>query len=135
MVPLAQIVEILETAGTTAAVESLIAALRHDADFHSLFYALLMKARVALGVSPFPMGPSADLPANTHEAYEEAIRGAAREVGALHLAKNDLPRAWGFYRLIGEPQPVKEALERIQPGPDDDIYPLLDIAWHQRVHP
>src|SRR5438270_5182495 len=117
-----QIAAILETAGSMAAVDALIATLRTDADYHALFYALLMKARVALGVSPFPMGPSADLPPQTHEAYEEAIRGAAREVGALHLAKNDLPRAWGCYRLIGEPQPVKEALERIQPAPDDDIY-------------
>jgi hypothetical protein len=126
---------VLHSSGPATAVEQLIAELRQSEDYHSLFYALLMKARVALGVSPFPTGPSADLPANTHDAYEEGIRAAAREVGSLHLAKNDLPRAWGFYRLIGELQPVKDALDKLQPGPDEDIYPLLDIAWHQRVHP
>ncbi len=118
-----------------AAVDDLIADLRSKEDYHQLFYALLMKARVGLGVSPFPTGPAAELPADVHEPYEEAIRAAAREVGSLHLAKHDLPRAWGFFRLIGEPEPVKDALERLRPGPDDDIYPLIDIAWHQRVHP
>ena len=41
-------------------------------DYGSLFYALLMKKRVELGVSPFPTGPSADLPPHTHEPYEDA---------------------------------------------------------------
>ena len=125
----------LKASGSAAAVDDLIVELRRAGDYHSLFYALLMKARVALGVSPFPMGPAADLPSEVHEPYEEAIRSAAREVGNLYLVKNDLPRAWGFYRLIGEPQPVKDALDAIVPGPDDDIYPLIDIAWHQKLHP
>lgn len=118
-----------------AAVEALVDDLRAKEDYHSLFYALLMKARVDLGVSPFPTGPSSELPERVHEAYEDAIRAAAREVGSLNLARRDLPRAWGFYRLINEPQPVKDALASFQPGPDEDIYPLIDIAWHQRVHP
>jgi len=117
------------------AIDALIADLRGRGDYHQLFYALLLKARVALKVSPFPTGPAADLPAEVHEPYEAAIRAAAREVGGLLLKQNDLPRAWGFFRLIGEPGPIQEALERFEPGPDDDIYPLLDLAWHQRVSP
>src|SRR5207302_8838215 len=59
----------------------------------------------------------------------------AREVGGIYLDRNDIPRAWGFFRLIGEPGPVKEALAKYAPGPDDDTYPVVDIAWHQQLHP
>ena len=127
--------ELLATAGPKAAAEKLCETVKAAGDFHSYFYALLMKKRVELGVSPFPSGPSSDLPAETHEPYENAIREAAREVGSIYLAKNDFARAWGFFRLIGEPAPVREALDKYVPGPDDDTYPVVDIAWHQQLHP
>ncbi len=126
---------VLATAGPKAAVEKLCDELRTAGDYHSLFYAILMKKRVELGVSPFPTGPSSDLPPDAHEPYESAIRDAAREVGNIYLKTHDFAKAWGFFRLIGEPGPVKAALEAFESGPDDDTYPLVDIAWHQQVHP
>jgi hypothetical protein len=125
----------LAAAGPAAAVDRLCAELRAAGDYHGLFYALLLRTRVELGVTPFPTGPAGDLPPAAHDAYEEAIRRAAREVGGIYLARGDIPRAWGFFRLIGEPAPVKAALDTYQPGPDDDTYPVVDIAWHQQVHP
>lgn len=124
----------LAAAGPAAAAEDLCRLLAAREDYHALFYARLLQARVRLGVTPFPTGASSDLPAAVHEEYESAIRTAAREVGALWLAKGDIARAWGFFRLIQEPQPVKDALDAAHPGPDDDADPLIDIAWHQRVH-
>lgn len=125
---------ILDSAGPQAAVERLCEHLK-TVDLHSYFYALLMKKRIELGISPFPSGPSSDLPPETHEPYEAAIREAAREVGHALLAQNDFARAWGYFRLIGETAPMKEAIERYEPGPDDDTYPVVDIAWHQQIHP
>jgi hypothetical protein len=127
--------EQFQTKGAAAAVDDLCGRLRLAEDYHSLFYALLMKKRVELGVTPFPMGHSRELPPETHEPYEDAIRESARQIGSLYLARNDFARAWGFYRLIGEPGPVKEALETYQPQPEDDTYAVVDIAWHQQVHP
>jgi hypothetical protein len=121
--------------GPLAAVDRLCDRLRSAGDYHNLFYAMLMRKRVELGLPPFPTGPSADLPLETHEPYEAAIREAARHVGRIYLENRDLPRAWGFFRLIGEPEPVKEALAGYTPGPDEDTYPLVDIAWHQQVLP
>lgn len=121
--------------GPKGAVERLCDDLRAAGDYHSLFYALLMKKRVDLGVSPFPTGPSSDLPPESHEPYENAIRDAASEVGNIYLEKRDFARAWGFFRLIGEPGAVKDALDKYEPGPDDDTYAVVDIAWHQQVHP
>ncbi len=125
----------LASGGPTAAAEALIAELRNAEDFNSLFYALLLKKRIELGVSPFPTGPSADLPAHTHEPYEAAIRDAGRHVGGIFLERGELPKAWTFFRMLGEPEPVRAALENYQPKPDDDIYPLIEIAWQGGVLP
>ena len=125
----------LASGGPTAAAEALIAELRNAEDFNSLFYALLLKKRIELGVSPFPTGPSADLPAHTHEPYEAAIRDAGRHVGGIFLERGELPKAWTFFRMLGEPEPVRTALENYQPKPDDDIYPLIEIAWQGGVLP
>ena len=62
------------TQGPQAAVEHLITFLRARRDFASLFYALLMKARQELGVSPIPTGAAKELPEAVHLPYEEAIR-------------------------------------------------------------
>jgi hypothetical protein len=125
----------LAAGGPAAAVDALIDELRSAKDYTNLFYALLMKKRIELGVSPFPTGPSAELPPHTHETYEQAIREAGRHVGGLFLKRGDLPKAWNFFRMLGEVEPVRAALEQYQPQPDDDIYPLIEIAWQGGVLP
>lgn len=121
--------------GPAAAIDKLITELRAAGDFAGLFYALLLKKRVELGVSPFPTGPAADLPPHTHEPYEQAIREAGRHVGGIHLQRGELPKAWSYFRMLGEPDPIRDALERYEPKPDDDIYPLIEIAWQNGVLP
>ena len=125
----------LASHGPAAAVDKLIADLRAAGDYGNLFYALLMKKRVELGVTPFPTGPAADLPADTHEPYEQAIREAGRHVGRLLLETGDLPKAWTYFRMLNEPEPVRAALERFEPTPEADIYPVVEIAWQQGVLP
>ncbi|MCU0703816.1 MAG: hypothetical protein MUF18_07545 [Fimbriiglobus sp.] len=133
--PFADLRDQLTAAGPLAAADALCDRLRQAEDFQALFYALLLKKRVQLGVSPFPTGPAADLPESTHAEYEQAIREAGREVGGIYLKRNDLFKAWGFFRMLGEPEPVRAALEAYTPGEDDDIYGVVDIAWQQGVHP
>lgn len=130
-----QIQTTLQSEGPGAAVDRLCQQLREAREYHSLFYALLMKKRVELGAVPVPTGPAQDLPAEMHTEYEEAIRAAAREVGGLFLQAGDLPQAWVFFRMIDEPGPIREALDRLQPGPDDDVQPLVSIAFYEGVHP
>ena len=125
----------LASAGPAAAVDRLVADLREAGDYQNLFYALLLKKRVELGVSPFPTGPSADLPAHTHEPYEQAIRAAGREVGQALLERRQYGQAWAFFRMLGEPEPMRAALEAYAPGPDEDVYPVIEIAWQNAVLP
>src|SRR5438128_12574424 len=105
----------LAARGPAVAIDELVAELRKTEDFQGLFYALLMKKRVELGVSPFPTGPATELPAHTHEAYENAIREAGREVGGFLLQRKQYSKAWAFFRMLGEPEPVREALEAFTP--------------------
>ena len=127
--------EVLASSGPAAAAEKLVAELREAEDFQNLFYALLLKKRVELGVSPFPTAPAAELPPETHEAYEHAIREAGREVGHALIARKRFPQAWSFFRMLGEPEPVRAALAEYEPGPDDDVYPVIEIAWQGGVMP
>jgi hypothetical protein len=121
--------------GPAAVIDQLVEVLREKKDYASLFYALLLKKRFELGVSPIPTGPSQDLPEETHEAYEEAIRDAGREVGNLYLQQGDIPRAWVYFRMLGENDAVKAALDKYQPKENDDVQQLVDIAFHQGVNP
>lgn len=125
----------LEGAGPAAAIERLCTALRDRKDYSSLFYALLMKKRHELGVSPVPTGPAQDLPEAVHAPYEDAIRDAGRQVGRLYLDEGDIPRAWMYYRMISEPGPITEALDKYKPGESEDVQQVVEIAYHQGVHP
>jgi hypothetical protein len=125
----------LRTEGPAAAIDRLCADLRERKEYGSLFYALLMKKRHQLGVSPIPTGPTQDVPEALQGEYEEAIRAAGRLVGQLYLDEGNIPGAWMYFRMLGEPQPVAEALEKAQPGEGEDCQQLVEIALHQGVHP
>jgi len=125
----------LEAHGPAAAIDKLCAELREAGDFQSLFYALLLKKRVELGVSPFPTSPASELPLASHEPYEEAIRVAGREVGNLYLERREFAKAWGFFRMLGEHEPMREAIEKYVPTEDDDTYGIVDLAWQQGLLP
>lgn len=125
----------LEEQGAHAAIERLCADLRDRKDYGALFYALLLKKRHELGVSPVPSGPSQDLPETVHAPYEEAIRAAGRLVGQLYLDEGDIPRAWAYYRMLAEPEPVARALDKVKPQEGEDVQQLVEIAFHQGVNP
>jgi hypothetical protein len=121
--------------GAGGAIGRLCEVLRERKDYPALFYALLLKKRHELGVTPIPTSPTQDLPTAVHEPYEVAIREAARLVGGLFLADGNIPHAWAYFRMIGEPEPVAQALEKVQPGENDDVQQLVEIAYHNGVNP
>jgi hypothetical protein len=125
----------LAAEGAEAALDRLCLRLRQEKDYNSLFYALLMKKRHELGVSPVPTGPAQDLPQATHAAYEEAIRAAARLVGGLYLEEGIIPQAWAYFRMLNEPERVRQALEEHQPAEGEDVQALVQIAFYEGVHP
>jgi hypothetical protein len=125
----------LKTSGPEAAIDRLCAELKASKDFHGLFYALLMKKRHALGVSPLPTGSNQDLSPAVQPAFEEGIREAARTAGQLCLDEGNIPQAWAYFRMLGEPEPVAAALRKVQLAEDQDVQPLIEIALHHGVLP
>jgi hypothetical protein len=125
----------LAESGPGGAIDRLCERLRQEKDYRGLFYALLMKRRHELGVSPIPTGPAAELPASVHTAYEEAIREAGRLVGRLYLDEGNIPEAWFYFRMLGEPEPVAQALLAHQPAADEDIQPLVHLAFYEGLQP
>jgi hypothetical protein len=125
----------LATEGAAAALDRLCTRLREEKDYTSLFYALLMKKRHELGVSPVPTGPAQDLPEAVHAPYEDAIRAAGRLVGGLYLQEGNLAQAWAYFRMLNEPGPVRQALDRHQPADGEDVQTLVQIAFYEGVHP
>ncbi len=125
----------LATEGADAAVRCLCERLRENKDYASLFYALLMRKRQQLGVSPIPTGPAADLPESTHAEYEEAIRQAGRQVGELYLQEGQLAQAWAYFRMLNEPEAMRRVLDAYQPKEDEDMQTLVQIAFYEGVHP
>src|SRR5262249_30689766 len=104
----------LDKNGAPAAIDQHFDLLRSKKEYGRLFYALPLKKRHELGVSPVPTEPSQALPESVHGPYEEAIREAGRHIGELYLEEGDIPRAWTYYRMIGEPEPVARALENYE---------------------
>lgn len=125
----------LKAAGPQAAIDQLCVQLKEAKDYHSLFYALLMKKRQELGLSPIPTGTNQDLPADVHASFEDAIRDAGRTAGQLFLQDGNIPGAFAYFRMIGEPEPVREALDKTQLDAEQDCQPIIEIAFHQGVHP
>ena len=130
-----QLQQTVNTAGPAAAIDKLCAELKSRKDFGGLFYALLMKKRFELGVSPIATGSNQDLPDSAHVAFEDGIADAARTVGNLYLAEGQIPQAWGYFRMLSDPKPVAEALEKLNIDDTTDVQAIVDVAFHQGVAP
>ncbi len=124
----------LAARGPQAAVDELIAELQKAEDFAVALLRTLMKKRIELGVSPFSTGTVTELPPHTHEAYEDGIRAAGRQVGGM-LPRTQrvrqgvavLPACSANRNRYGPP------CEAYTPGPDDDVYPVIEIALARRT--
>ena len=116
-----------------AAFDLLAAKFLAEKQYARLFETRLMRRRRQLGLPLIHNGGMDEIPAAQRPAYEEAFIDAAREAGGLFLADGDIPRAWSYFRAIGEPAPVAAAIERAAVG--EDAQALIEIAFHEGVHP
>ena len=130
----------LRIEGPEALLDHLEETLRQRGDHTSLFYTSLMRARFWLGLTETPTGPASEIPSQFHDAIEQAIRDAATEVGHWALERGDLAGAWTYYRLLNQPQPIQEALAKIDLEQlKDDQYEMVEtairLAFHEGLDP
>jgi len=131
----ARLEECFREKGAEAALETLENHMESTGDHTGWFYTLLMRARQGLGLDPTPTAPAEEIPAGKHEAYEEAIRAAGRKVGNAALEKGQLEAAWQMFKLLGEPEPVRQALMARELGEEDDWELPIRLAYYEGLAP
>ena len=125
--------QVLESRGAHAGLELLVQRFRDEKKYPLVFEARLMQSRHALGLPLVLNERLEDLPEEKRAAHERAYLEAAREVGGLFLADGDIPRAWPYFRAIGESAPVAASIDRLAPQENQEA--VIEIALHERVHP
>ena len=123
----------MQAGGSDAVFEMLAATLRDEKKYPLLFEARVMKKRRDLGLPLIQTESPGELPAEKQRAYDEGFIAAAREVGGLFLADGEIPRAWPYFRAIGDPAPVAAAIEKVQAG--EGVEPVIEIAFQEGVSP
>lgn len=123
----------LRAGGAAAGFDLLIRRFHEEKNYPRIFETRVMQSRHALGLPLVQNGSLEDLPEDKRAAHERAYIDAAREVGGLFLADGDIPRAWSYFRAIGETVPVAAAIEQLAPAENQDA--VIEIALSERVHP
>jgi hypothetical protein len=116
-----------------AVLDYLTDQFRSMRQYALIFEARLMKKRFELGLPLIQTEPTSEFSERNRAPYEQAMIDAARETGALFLADGEIERAWPYFRAIGDPQPVSDAIERVQPGENMDS--VIAIAFQEGVNP
>jgi hypothetical protein len=126
----------LERATPREAVDRLCLMLKNKGDFHALFDALLLQARLKLGLPAVLSQAGDELTPEQRAAYETEVRNAARTIGGHFLGEKNILGAWPYYRMINEPAPIAEALDKYDTVDDDDTFPaILDISIQEGANP
>jgi hypothetical protein len=115
-------------------MDELIASLRASKDHHRLFEARTLQAKQELGLPLLRTTDLAQASPEIRQHLENRLMEACREVGQLILAEGDIPGAYVYFQMIGELEPVREALDTKVP-PADEVPSLVDIALYRQVHP
>src|SRR5271154_557622 len=102
----------LKNGGPEAGLEFLAQRVLEDKNYPLLFEVRLLKKRHELGLPLIQVDDSATMPPEKRREYDKAFMDAAREVGTLFLADGNIPRAWPYFRAIGEPALVAAAIEK-----------------------
>lgn len=126
----------LAAGGPMAAAEFLIESAKAKNEARSLLDALLLKARLELQIPP--VGVKTELlPDELKIKYEDQYVNALRTVGNMLLKKGDIPAAWPYFRVIGEKETIKQAIDTFDPTEAEEhlLGAIIDIAFQQQVHP
>lgn len=119
-------------------LDKLIEQLVQNKEFHRAFDALTMRARHELGLPLILSGSNSDIPVDIRNAYEEKLVEACRRVGNWLLENGEVGQAFHYFNMLGELEPVREAIDKFVPPEDDDdrkVEEIVEVAVGQGVHP
>ena len=116
-----------------AALDLVVTRLREQKRYQLIFEIRQLQTRHALGLPLVFGGGISDIPPDKRDDYQAALVDAAREAGQSFLADGDIEHAWTYFRAIGEPAPVSDAIERVHSA--EDAERVLGIALLDNVNP
>jgi hypothetical protein len=126
----------LAASGPAGALDHLTRQLADRGEFRALLDAMLLKARLDLGLPTVLTGSLAELPEPARTQYEERYVEAIRDVGSRLLQAGEIGAAWAYFRAIAEKEPVAAAIEAYDPPENDErIGQVVEVAFNQGVHP
>ncbi|MBM3728316.1 MAG: hypothetical protein FJW40_23190 [Acidobacteria bacterium] len=127
---------LIASQGAGAAFRFLAERFQQEKRYPALFELRTLAKRLELGLPLVGGQGMEDIPAALRPEYERCFLDAARETGGLFLSDGDIVRAWPYFRAIGDPAPVKAAIESLAPARGEESQDaILEIALHERVHP
>ncbi len=126
----------LTSGGAEAGFSFLVEQFRREKKYPLLFEARLMNKRHELELPLIQTDSMDKLPEETRRSYEQATVEAAREVGGLFLSDGQIERAWPYFRAIGEPSVVAEAIDKLELEKGaEGVDAIIAIAFHEGIHP
>jgi hypothetical protein len=134
--PFTSVEAALRDGGPAAAIGRLTEHLAAAGENRALLDALLLKARLELGLPLVSSGSLAGIPEPERSQYEEKYIAAIRQVGGRYLDAGDIPTAWAYYRVIAETEPVAAAIGRYRPDDNDEkLGAVIEVAFNHGVSP
>ncbi|QDT91342.1 hypothetical protein [Gimesia algae] len=129
--------EELQQQSPKAVLDRLVETLTTQKNYHRLFDALLMQKKLALGTSLLQPTSFDNVAEGQKKEFEEAYIDAARQVGNLFLADKKYSDAWLYFQTIQEPEPVAEALKKINPRTvhEDKVEELIQVCVYEGANP
>ncbi len=122
-----------ENGGAAAAFETLVTRLAAEKRYAHLFETRLMQKRHEWGLPLTGEAAAEAIPPERRAEWDAHVSASAREAGEAYLAEGDIARAWPYFRALGDPAPVKQAIAKIDlADAKDDI---IEVALYERVHP
>lgn len=126
----------LENEGPASAIDRLVQTLEETGPPRALLDALLVKARFDLGLPLVQASPLSEIPEPTRTEYEDRYVEAIRHVGGKLLESGRIVEAWPYFRTIGEPKPVADAIDRYEPSESEDqVGPVIEVALSGGANP
>ena len=134
---LSRLDEILRGGTVSSGLDFLIERFREEKEWPLVFESRLMKKRLELKLPLILTQDASEFSPEIRAAYEQAMVEAAREVGHGFLELGNIPRAWPYFRAIGEFGPVIEAIDHVGvgEGAGEDIETVIAIAFQEGVNP
>lgn len=120
--------------GVDAALATLAASLKEQANYRDLFTVRQMQARHKLGLPIIDIGQTRDLADPLCTQLEDEYIVACREVGLLLLAEGKLREAWMYLQISGDKAAVRERLAAIEPT-DENRNEIIELALYEGVWP